>query len=155
MVNYLELDGRWDAGPEEEAAMEELEVAAADFDDVEISETVCLICDVVMMTPEDVVGHMKAAHAFDLANARAALNRDFYNSVRFVNYARFMKAQGRCFVCAQTVAGDYTVHVECHSDKDPRDLTPIVGEDQLLIPFIEEDPPLTELERDLGDFLGP
>jgi hypothetical protein len=154
MVNYLELDGRWEGGPEEDDSMEELE-AAADFDDVEISETVCLICDVVMMSPEDVVGHMKDAHAFDLADVRAALSRDFYNSVRFVNYARFMKARNRCFVCTETVTGDYAAHVEAHSDKVPSDLTPIVGEDQLLIPFIEGDPLLTELERDLDDFLGP
>jgi hypothetical protein len=108
-----------------------------------------------MMTPEDVVGHMKGAHAFDLADVRAALNRDFYNSVRFVNYARFMKAQGECFVCTQSVAGDYAAHVEGHRDKVPSDLTPIVGEDKLLIPFIEGDPLLTELERDLGDSFDP
>jgi hypothetical protein len=107
------------------------------------------------MAPEDVVGHMKGAHGFHLADVRAALNRNLYNSVRFVNYARFMKAQARCFVCAQTVAGDYAAHVEGHSNKVPIDLTPIVGEDQLLIPFIEEDPLLTELERDLEDALGP
>jgi hypothetical protein len=151
MVNYLELDRQWEEDAEEEDdldEMEALEVAAADFDEIEENETVCLVCDSALPTPEEAVAHLRALHGFEIREVRAALDRDFYDSVRFVNYARLMKSQNRCFVCGADVAGDYAEHVEAHESKVPVDLGQIRGDDRLLIPFFDEDPLLTELEND-------
>jgi hypothetical protein len=150
VVNYQELDGRFDEdGDEEETEeMEELEKAAEGFDEIEVNETVCLVCDMVMMTPEEAVGHMRDLHRFDLAEVRRALKREFYDCVRFVNWSRWQKSEGRCFVCGMNVAGDYTAHIEGHERKIPEDFQAFRGNDQLLIPFFAEDPLLTELEAD-------
>jgi hypothetical protein len=155
MVNYLDLNRQWEEDAEEEddiGEMEALETAAADFDDVEVNETVCLVCDSALLTPEDVVAHMRSVHRLDIRDVRAALNKDFYDTVRFVNYARLMKSQNRCFVCGSEVMGEYVAHVEEHENKVPGDLAQIRGDDRLLIPFFEEDPLLTALENDDDDW---
>ncbi|KAH0803448.1 zinc finger protein [Histomonas meleagridis] len=149
MVNYLELNGRAPIDDEDDdlnAEMQPLEIAAADFNEIEVNETYCLICDNVFRNPEDAVRHMRQAHHFDLNDVRKLLKWDFYNCVRFVNFARYSKSRNHCFVCNGEVDSDYVKHIESHKDKCPMDLKKFVGEDQLLIPFIDGDPLLTVLE---------
>ena len=150
MVNYLELDGDWQSGSDDEACqMEPLEVAAADdSSDAEVNETSCLICDAVCVSPTDAIRHMRLVHGFDIGELRKRMRYDFYNSVRFINYARYLKSKQICFVCQEHVDGDYAQHMTIHDDKIPTDLSHVIDEDQLLIPFIDGDPLLTELEND-------
>ena len=151
MVNYLELDGDWQVGSDDEALeMEPLEAAAAeDFSDTEVNETVCLICEAVFPSPSDAIRHMKIVHGFDINELRKRMKYDFYNSVRFINYSRYMKSKHRCFICGCDVDGDYAQHISLHDEKIPDDLSRVIAEDQLLIPFIDGDPLLTELEDDI------
>ena len=158
MVNYRDLNQecwqnhRTDHDSSEKSIsdpnfMEPLETAAADFDDTEINETSCLLCSLIFPSPEECRHHMLVDHKLDIGAIRIALNDDFYNIVRFVNYSRYMKAQNRCFVCGNEVKGDYVEHVQNHQGiKTPEDLSQILGEDQLLIPFIDGDPLLWALE---------
>jgi hypothetical protein len=152
VCNYLNPDGKGDVESEseyEEESEESLETAAEDFSDVEINETVCLICDSIFENPLSVIMHMREVHKFNIAEVTKALGNDFYDSVRFVNYSRFLKARNRCFICGHDVDTDYVMHVEAHANKVPDDFGMIKGEDQLLIPFFDEDPLLTELENDI------
>ena len=130
--------------------MEPLEAAAAeDFSDTEVNETVCLICEAVFPSPSDAIRHMKIVHGFDINELRKRMKYDFYNSVRFINYSRYMKSKHRCFICGCDVDGDYAQHISLHDEKIPDDLSRVIAEDQLLIPFIDGDPLLTELEDDI------
>lgn len=154
MVNYLELNGKWESDNDEDedefnGEMEPLEVAAAADNETEIDETVCLICDKVFQSPEHVIYHMRQSHNFDINIVKKAAHHDFYNCVRFINFARFMKSRNICFVCQEDVEGDYVDHIMGHDVKFPSDTSHIFGEDQLLIPFIDGDPLLTELEDDI------
>ena len=149
MVNYLELNGDWRADDDDDRMdMEPLESAIRDLSDTEVNETTCLICDLVLPSPDDIIKHMKEAHAFDIADIRKLVQGDFYNSVRIVNYCRYQKARHLCFVCGATVGDDYAAHIGSHDVKLPSDVERLCKEDQLLIPVIESDPLLTELEND-------
>lgn len=152
MVNYLELDGYCDENDSDDDDADRklsLEEAAADFNETEVNETTCMICDATFCSPEDAILHMKMHHSFNIYDVRKALQNDFYDSVRFVNYARYLKSKNKCFVCSEDVEGSYEEHIESHESKIPNCLKNIVGEDQLLIPFIDGDPMLTELEDDI------
>lgn len=151
MVNYLELDGQWEENDSDDDTDKNLtlEEAAADFSETEVNETVCMICDSTFCVPEDAIRHMKLHHSFNIYDVRKALDNNFYDSVRFVNYARYLKSKNKCFVCGEDVIGVYKDHIESHESKVPTCLKNIIGEDQLLIPFIDGDPMLTELEDDM------
>ena len=152
MINYLELNGFTGSDDDDDnnfEHMESLELAAADDKETEVNETSCLICDYIFPSPEEVIQHMRNIHDFDIKLVRQKANYDFYNCVRFINFARYMKSNGRCFICKEFVEGDYPEHIQQHKVKFPEDTTGIFGEDQLLIPFIEGDPLLTELEDDI------
>ena len=150
MINYLELDGPppRDDDDDDHGVMESFEEASKDFDETEVNETQCLICDCVFNSPEDCVYHMKMDHGFKLSFIRDSYKGDFYNCVRFINYIRYNHSQGICFICNETVEGDYAEHYMSHREKIPLHLPNLKGEDQLLIPFIEGDPLLTALEED-------
>ncbi|OHS93609.1 hypothetical protein TRFO_40117 [Tritrichomonas foetus] len=131
MVNYLELNGEWSCEDDEEydGQMEPLEIAAADDADTEINETSCLICDSVYNSPEEVIQHMRKIHLFDMSDVRKAAKNNFYDCVRFVNYARFMRSQGQCFVCGEFVnvsdggsitGNEYAAHILSHEKKNSR-----------------------------------
>lgn len=150
MVNYLELNGYSPDDDEDEySEMKSLEAEAADFSDTEINETVCLICDSTFHNPEETIRHMRKQHNFDINVIRKLANNDFYNCVRFINYARYSKSRKHCFICGKEVDSDYEKHIEGHDIKYPKDFSNIVTEDQLLIPFIDGDPLLTALEEDV------
>ena len=148
MINYLELDGPppKDDDDDDHGVMENFEEASKDFDETEVNETQCLICDCVFNSPEDCVWHMKVEHGFELSFIRNAYKGDFYNCVRFINYVRYNHNQGICFVCGEPVEGSYCEHYMSHKEKMPVNLPKLQGEDQLLIPVIEGDPLLTALE---------
>ena len=150
MINYLELDGPppKDDDDDDNGVMENFEDASKDFSETEVNETQCLICDDVFNSPEDCVWHMKADHGFDIGFIRRAYKGDFYNCVRFINYVRYNKNQGICFVCGEPVTGNYAEHYMSHREKMPIKTPQLEGEDQLLIPVIEGDPLLTDLEED-------
>jgi len=148
LINYLELDSPVVESDDENdfTKIESLEAAAADFNEIEINETVCLICDQTFPSPDEAIVHMRSIHKFSFDEIRAAFNGDFYNLVRFVNHARYMKSQNICFKCGKYIESEYSQHMAEHECKIPDDLSIIIGEDQLLIPFIESDPLLTSLE---------
>lgn len=152
MVNYLEAGKKWqDIEQEGEIDDDEskisIEEGLKDFDDdTVVDETQCLVCDTVLSRPEFVIDHMLRYHRFDLRDIQAALDKNFYKMIRFINYARSMKKDNRCFVCRCKVTGDYAEHIHSHDNKKPADLTLIDSDDQLLIPVIKEDPLLTVLE---------
>lgn len=155
MVNYLELNGHWQADDDDDDTtndfnhMESLEQAALEDTETEVNETVCLICDNVFSSPEEVIYHMRKAHQFDINIVRKAANHNFYDCVRFINFARYMKSKNICFICRSNIEGDYCQHIMSHEVKFPSDTSGIFGEDQLLIPFLDGDPLLTELEDDI------
>lgn len=149
MVNYLELDGSWQGEEIDDEDNEPLEIAAQDFNDTEVNETLCLICESTFMNPEEVIRHMRQVHNFDINEIRNVLQNDFYNCVRFINFARYEKSKNHCFICEQYIADNYSDHIESHENKIPGQISKIFREDQLLIPFIDGDPLLTELEADV------
>ncbi|OHT03432.1 Zinc finger, C2H2 type family protein [Tritrichomonas foetus] len=150
MVNYLEQGMKWQdiakEGDEDDSHIS-IEEGLKDFDDdTVIDETKCLICDTILATPIFVVDHMMRYHRFDLKEVQKVVGRDFYKMIRFVNYARAMKNQKKCFVCGSPVMGEYSEHIHSHDNKNPTDIATIVGDDKFLIPVIKEDPLLTVLE---------
>ena len=150
MVNYLEPGKTWaDIEPDgdEDESNISLEEGLKDFDcEPVIEETKCLICDTVLATPLYVVDHMHRFHNFDLKDVQKTLGNDFYKMVRFVNYARTMKNEGKCFICGSPVVGDYADHIYSHENKNPVDIFTITSGEKFLIPVIESDPLLTVLE---------
>lgn len=148
MVNYLEEDRKWhDIEKEGDEDIEEtLEEGLKDFDEIEVDETLCLICDAVLSDPVECLQHMRTIHGFEFKDIKATLGNHFYNLVRYVNYARGMKKEGKCFVCGHKVEGDFSEHVASHKFKSPVETTTILGDDKFLIPVIEADPLLTVLE---------
>lgn len=157
MVNYRDLDKEsWqnhdldenDNDKIDPDHMESLETAAQDFNDTEISETCCLLCSLTFPSPEDCKIHMKTQHCFDIVGIRNSIGNDFYNTVKFINFARYMKNQNQCFVCGHQVNGDYAAHIEQHSSKVPQSWDNVKGDDQFLLPIIDNDPLLTVLEDD-------
>lgn len=148
MINYLEMDGKPTAyDDEEDSEMEPLEEAMKDINEEEINETQCLICDAIFPTPRECLVHMHNQHHFDISLIRNAYHNDFYNCVRFINHVRYLHSQRICFVCNQTVDGDFAEHYMNHKEKMPLRLPKVDGEDQLLIPVIECDPLLTTIEN--------
>ncbi|EAX90159.1 Zinc finger, C2H2 type family protein [Trichomonas vaginalis G3] len=148
MVNYLEEDRKWhDIEKESDEEIEEtLEDGLKDFDEVEIDETQCLICDAVLSEPTECIQHMHTLHGFDFNEVKNAVGNDFYHLVRFVNYARQMKKDNKCFICGENVIGNYSDHVCQHKHKAPLDTSTILGDDKFLKPVIDADPLLTVLE---------
>ena len=151
MVNYLEEGSKWqdiekegDGDDEEGMSLEE---GLKDWqDETEVIETQCLICDATLPDPDDCIGHMAKVHRFLMEDVKKAVGKEFYKLVRFVNYARAMKRDGKCFVCGEPVVGDYADHFSWHDQKTPRDVSEIVSDDNYLIPVIEGDALLTVLE---------
>lgn len=151
MVNYLEQGSKWqdieregDGDDEEGVTLEE---GLKDWDDeTEIIETKCLICDETIADPDECVRHMAMVHGFRMEDVKKVVGNEFYKLVRFVNYARAMKRDGKCFVCGEPVVGDYTDHIGWHEQKTPRDVSEIVSDDKYLYPVIEGDALLTVLE---------
>lgn len=151
MVNYLEEGAKWqdieregDGDDEEGVPLEE---GLRDWnDEPEMIETHCLICDLTFMDPDDCIRHMITAHGFRLEDVKKVVENAFYKLVRFVNYARTMKRDGKCFVCGECVVGDYADHIAWHDKKIPRDMSEIVDNDAYLIPVIDGDGLLTVLE---------
>ena len=129
MVNYLEEDRKWAEviAENDDEIDETLEEGVKDFDDVEINETSCLICDAVLTDPEGAIQHMKSFHDFDFAEIREVTGRDFYKLVRFVNYARTMRQMNKCFVCGAQVLGEYESHIFSHQKKTPIDLNHLIN----------------------------
>ena len=151
MVNYLEEGRNWhDIEKEGEVEFhdEDLEHAGEglEFDEPEIDETKCLICDAVLCDPTECVRHMHSCHNFDFQTIRKILGKDFYHLVRFVNYARQMKIDHKCFICGEKIEGDYIEHIQSHTNITPHDISTILNDDRFLKPVIDGDPLLTILE---------
>jgi hypothetical protein len=95
LVNYLDPGCNWkDAtrdgdGDEDDEENLTLEEKLRDFgDEIEVSETLCLVCDLVLPDPTQCRLHMAHYHGVDLGEVRVALGGDFYRTVSFVNYDR-------------------------------------------------------------------
>ncbi|KAH0789846.1 zinc finger protein [Histomonas meleagridis] len=150
MVNYLEEGKKWQDIAQDgdaEGGPESIEEGLKDFGDLsEGEETKCLICDLVSFSPRETIMHMRRYHGFYMNEIKNAVGGDFYKLVRFVNYARKMKNEKRCFVCAQPVLGNYAEHIHLHDSKVPNNLPQFVDDKELLIPVIPSDPLLTVLE---------
>jgi uncharacterized C2H2 Zn-finger protein len=154
MVNYLEEDRKWqdieregESDDDDEGLDNIDEERIEEFDEPEINETTCLICEEVFSTPTECIKHMLNAHRFKFEEIRKTLGNDFYHLVRFVNYARQMKIEEKCFICGSKVcSSDYTEHIEEHKSFIPHDIKTIVDSDKFLKPVIEGDPILTILE---------
>lgn len=149
MVNYLEEGRKWREIAQEgdcDGAPESIEEGIKDFEnETEVSETKCLICDFVAPTPMQVAEHMVNFHQFDLAQVTKEFASDFYKLVKFVNYARMLKNQNKCFICGESITGYYAEHIHMHDVKTPAD-TSFLYDDKYLIPVIESDPLITILE---------
>ena len=149
MVNYLEEDRKWlELSNEiEEDIIESLEEGLKDFDETEIIETSCLICDSILQNPNEVIHHMNTFHNFHFEDIQKTLNNDFYKLVRFINYCRKMKKDHKCFICNQNIFDDYSKHINNHEKKIPNNLLDIINNDDYLKPILESDPLLTILEE--------
>ena len=156
MVNYLEEDRKWqeiekEGDCDDDDGLDNIdEEGIKEFDQPEIDETKCLICDEVLNTPTECVKHMENEHGFQFQEIRNAFGKDFYHLVRFVNYARQMKIEDTCFLCGKKLnsknAKEYIEHISQHKNSIPHDITNIVSTDKYLKPVIEGDPLLTILE---------
>lgn len=149
MVNYLEEGHKWQdiakEGDEDDQDVP-LEEGLKDFDENEINETKCLICECISADPFECLQHMEQFHHFSFEDIKSVIGKDFYKLVRYVNYARDTKNNKICFVCGNAVIGDYADHIDWHDKKIPSNVAEISNNDKYLIPVIEGDPLLTILE---------
>lgn len=148
MVNYLEIERKWlEVQEDDEDIFETLEEGIQDIDDEkEVNNTQCLICDKILIDPEEMVIHLRDNHQFDFSEIRQVFENNFYHFVKFINFIRKKKSEGICFVCDLNVYGEYSDHIHLHLRKIPEDFEPFLHSEEFLIPFIASDPLLTVLE---------
>ncbi|XP_075996880.1 zinc finger protein 277 [Genypterus blacodes] len=102
IINYLELGKTW----EEVQSEDDRELADDEDDDwsdwqARPVSAVCLFCDHLSNTMDQIYTHMEEAHGFDLHKLRTELNLRFYQQVKLVNYIRRQIHQSRCYGCQE------------------------------------------------------
>ncbi|KAI9470195.1 S-adenosyl-L-methionine-dependent methyltransferase [Coemansia mojavensis] len=124
VVSYSESssdsqDGRWD-----------------DWEDDEVSVPMkCLFCAQTFDSAAVLFQHAKQAHGFDFLNTRAALNLDFYQSMRVVNYIRTLSLKDPQFSATTNFSIDGTEAFLA----DDAYLKPAIADDSLLYALDELD----------------
>lgn len=155
VINYLELGKTW----EEVQSEDDRELVDDEDDDwsdwqAHPVAAVCLFCDQLSETMEQIYAHMKEAHGFDLHNLKTELNLKFYQQVKLVNFIRRQIHQSRCYGCTRTFdsRADVLRHVvaEGHVMKLPEMST--WDQPQYYFPTYENDALLCTLsDSDEGD----
>lgn len=156
LVNYTQAGKTWDMLPPEDAERDESGSGNwSDLDGPLDRPTQCLFCAHGCSSPEEALQHMTGEHAFSFRDVQAALQLDFYGSVKLVNYLRRQRAELTCPGCLQACDSDeqLVAHIT------PACVAALVAERrpnwdlaEYYIPIYDDDP-LLEAIDDLSDAL--
>ncbi|XP_040199747.1 zinc finger protein 277 [Rana temporaria] len=118
IINYLELGKNWeDVQSEDDREFgDNNEEDWSDWEELPVF-AVCLFCDKQAATNEELLGHMKDFHHFDLQKIKVDLGLKFYQQVKLVNFIRRQIHQCRCHGCPEKFQSkiELRTHMEKYS----------------------------------------
>ncbi|CAM8964813.1 unnamed protein product [Rhodiola kirilowii] len=132
----------WIAGSDEADENEEGELEP---------EILCLFCDSLFTSSEEVFGHCAVAHRFHFLELRKKLGLDFYSCFKLFNYIRRQVADMKCWVCNHTFSSTQDLQAHLHETVDFSSIKFPWDDDKYLSPFMQDDPLLYVFGEDEDD----
>ncbi|GAB6031969.1 hypothetical protein CHUAL_010350 [Chamberlinius hualienensis] len=157
LINYLELDRRWeDILKEDDKEIQEFEDDSEELwgggcTDSEMN-IVCMFCNRMSRDAEIILLHMQEAHDFNLTLIRKTLKLNYYQQVKLVNYIRRQMYEKRCFNCLRTFSDPTDLQKHLTNEKhvafipdtnlfdQPQYYFPTYENDNLLIALYDDSP---------------
>lgn len=97
IINYKGSNKNWKNERKRKDSAEDEPCDWSDWQEALTISIVCLICEDTFNSWESVIKHMKDEHNFDYESN--AVDMDFYEQVKLVNYIRRQLYKNRCIIC--------------------------------------------------------
>uniref|UniRef100_A0A7N0UBP2 C2H2-type domain-containing protein n=1 Tax=Kalanchoe fedtschenkoi TaxID=63787 RepID=A0A7N0UBP2_KALFE len=114
-------------------------------------DMLCLLCDSVFTSRDDIFGHCAGAHRFDFSELRKKLGLDFYACFKLLNYIRIQVAERKCWICNLSFPSSQELQAHLHPTVDFNRSNLPWEDDKYLSPFIQDDPLLYIFGEDEDD----